>query len=425
MSHFDARTLLERQAKLAATFAADGRAVLVAAGEPLPKPGGLDQTYPFQPHPEYYWLTGITRPGGIMAYSPGEDWTHFVVPVSDTERLWIADTPTPPGEPIDSFRQWLASHRERGVVSLGCRLPEGDVDPTVQRVYQQQFDALRRRKDAAEIALFREACAATAAGYARLEQVIRPGTTERAIQIELEAETSRHGATGMGYETIIAAGRRAAVLHCHPGPTPVGEQDVVLVDAGGEIDFYTADVTRTFPAGGKFTAEQQAIYDIILRAELAGIGCCRVGVEWHDVHRTAAMELATGLRNLGIITCSVDEALSTAAIWLFFPHGIGHTVGLGVRDVGGHAPDREPGRTCCGATPRIDFPLEAGHLVTVEPGIYFVPAILDNPHYRAQHAAAVNWDALDQWRAVGGIRIEDNVLITDGDPDVLTSAIPK
>jgi Xaa-Pro aminopeptidase len=425
LSLFNDTTLKQRQANLAAAFG-DGEAiVLVGAGEPLAKPGGWDQTYPFRPHPEYYWLTGLNRPGGVLAYSPQDGWTHFVVPVSDSERLWTADGPTPEGRDIAELTGWLDTHSQHPVVCLGVPFPGVSSDPVQTPAYQMHCNAVRRRKDAAEIALVRRAAEATAAGYAHIQSLLCPGITERLVQIELETAMFRAGADGVGYETIVGFGPRAAVLHGQPSDALARPDDVVLIDAGGEIGFYTADVTRTYSAGGRFTPEQHAIYDIVLAAELAGIDGCRIGVEWHDVHRTAAAVIATGLRDLGILKCSVDEALDAAAVWMFFPHGIGHTVGLGVRDVGGHAPDRPAGRQCCGATPRIDLPLEAGHLVTVEPGIYFVPAILDSAQYRNQYRDAVDWELLERWRPVGGVRIEDNVLVTAKGPDVLTASIAK
>jgi len=155
------------------------------------------------------------------------------------------------------------------------------------------------------------------------------------------------------------------------------------------------------------------------------IGTARDGVEWHDVHRAAARELAAGLRHLGMLQCAVDEALESEAIALFFPHGIGHMLGLGVRDVGGRVPGREEGRKCCGAKVRVDLPIRADFLMTVEPGLYFVPALLDDPERREQFRQAVAWDKLDRWRPIGGVRIEDNVSITHAETLVLTSGIPK
>jgi Xaa-Pro aminopeptidase len=135
--------------------------------------------------------------------------------------------------------------------------------------------------------------------------------------------------------------------------------------------------------------------------------------------------IAEGLRDLGILEGEVDGLLESGAAAVFFAHGIGHTVGLGVRDVGGRAPGREAGRKCCGVGVRLDLPLEPGIVVTVEPGVYFVPAMVDDPETRDRIGNQVNWSALDAWKPVGGVRIEDNVLITEEGRRVLTSEIPK
>ena len=122
---------------------------------------------------------------------------------------------------------------------------------------------------------------------------------------------------------------------------------------------------------------------------------------------------------------AVDDALDSEAIAVFFPHGVGHMVGLGVRDVGGRAPGREEGRMCCGAKVRVDLPIRAGFLMTVEPGLYFVPALLDDAERREKYKNAIAWDAIDRWRGVGGVRIEDDVVITTAAPRVLTIGIAK
>jgi Xaa-Pro aminopeptidase len=163
----------------------------------------------------------------------------------------------------------------------------------------------------------------------------------------------------------------------------------------------------------------------VLAAQLAGIAKCRAGVEWHDVHRTVAAELAAGLRELGILQIGVEDALDSEAIALFFPHGVGHMVGLGVRDVGGRAPGRAADQLYCGARLRVDLSTQEGFVMTVEPGIYFVPAILDDAQRRERFKNAVDWDCLERWRKVGGIRIEDNVLVRSGEPQVITAGIPK
>jgi Xaa-Pro aminopeptidase len=422
---FDTAILTNRRQRFASLLNEDPPLVLVGSGEPIPKPGGLDQTYAFVPHPEYYWLTGSRRWGGVLAFDANDGWTHFVRPVDAVERLWEGDIPTPPGTNIKQLDDWLTARSGRPIAVLGAPVSQVQSNDELSAELKSRIDEARRVKDNAELAILERACHATAAGFARARQVARPGTTERIIQIELEAEMLRHGADDVGYETIVAAGPHAAVLHSQPSQQTVAAADVVLIDAGGAIAGYTADVTRTFPAGSRFTAEQQAIYDVVLSAELVAIAKCRDGVEWHDVHRAAAAELAAGLRNLGILKCGVDESLDSEAIALFFPHGIGHMVGLGVRDVGGRAPGREEGRLCCGAKVRVDLPIRKGFLMTVEPGIYFVPAILDDSERRSRFRSAVAWDDLPLWRRVGGIRIEDNVLITASEPNVITASIPK
>jgi Xaa-Pro aminopeptidase len=422
---FDSATIDERRQRFVSLLDRNPPLILVACGEPIPKPGGLDQKYPFLPHPDYYWLTGSRRWGGVLAFDTDEGWIHFVRPVDALERLWEADVTSPPGIDIKQFEEWLKGRLGRPVVALGAPIPQVQNNEELLTNIKSRIDEARRPKDSSELEILGRAIQATAAGFTRARQVIEPGTTERAIQIELEAEMFQRGAQDVGYETIVAAGSHAAVLHYHPGDRPVAQHDVVLIDAGGAIAGYTADVTRTFPAAGRFTAEQQAIYDVVLAAELAAIDKCRDGVEWHDVHRTAAAELAAGLRHLKILNIGVDEALDSEAIALFFPHGIGHMVGLGVRDVGGRAAGRDENQLCCGVKVRVDLPIRPGFVMTTEPGIYFVPAILDDIERRNKFPHAVAWEDLARWRPVGGIRIEDNVLVTASAPKVLTADIPK
>lgn len=426
---FEETVLRDRRRRFAELLGQDGPLVLVGAGEPIGIPGGLDQTYPFSPHPEYYWLSGARRPGGVMAYEPGAGWTHFVRPADPVERLWEGDPEVPEGEDVARLQAWLRSRSGKPVAVLGNRtttsLAAVTSEPAFDESTREQLDRARRPKDDAELSLVDRAVRATVAGFAKAREIIMPGATERRIQVEMEAEMFRHGAHGTGFGTIVGAGTHAAVLHFEPGDRVVRATDLVLVDAGAEILDYCADVTRTFPAGDRFTPEQQAVYDLVLAAQLAAIDRCRPGVEWHDVHRVAATVFAQGLADLGILRGPLEELLEDGAVALFFPHGIGHMVGLRVRDVGGSAPSRPEGRTCCGARVRVDLPLERGFLMTVEPGLYFVPAILDDAERRARFRNSVAWTELERWRAVGGVRIEDDVLVTAQGPRVLTSAIPK
>ena len=425
---FTEEVIENRRSRVEAALGSDAPLVLVAAGESLGKPGGHDQVYPFIPHPEYYWLTGSRRRRGVIAFDPADGWSHFVQPVTEDERLWEGEPEVPEGEDVAQLPAWLESRSDRKMVVLGQPVEilwDLSRDDELAAATQASLDAVRRVKDAAELDLVRRAARATAAGHEKAREFICAGVTERRIQIELEAEMYRNGATGMGFDTIVGTGTNAAVLHFAPGGRQVQETDLVLVDAGGEVLGYTADVTRTYPASGVFTPEQQAIYDLVLAAEHQAISLCKPGVEWHDVHRAAALVLALGLRDLGLLTGEVDGLLESGAVALFFPHGIGHMLGLGVRDVGGCAQGRQEDQRYCGARLRVDMPLEEGFLMTVEPGLYFVPAMLDSPERRRQFANQIHWDHLARWRQVGGVRIEDDVLVTSDDPEIITSSIPK
>jgi Xaa-Pro aminopeptidase len=289
---------------------------------------------------------------------------------------------------------------------------------------REMFTHVRRVKDAHELALLRRAVVATAAGYERLRTLIRPGVTERSLQIELEAEFFRHGSTRTGYGTIVGTGANAAVLHFEPSGRAVSAGEFVLVDAGAEVDRYMADVTRTFVAGTP-SAFQRDLYQVVLQAEERAITRCVPGAEWKAVHLAAAVDLVAGLVAMGVMRGEPGSLVEQEAHTLFFPHGLGHMVGLGVRDGSGRAPGRAKDPRPALRTLRMDLPLAPGYVVTVEPGLYFIPPLLNDPARRDRFAHCVNWHLVDQYLHLGGVRIEDNVLVTGGAPEVLTAAIPK
>ncbi|MBW7906612.1 MAG: aminopeptidase P family protein [Phycisphaerae bacterium] len=397
--------------------------VLVGAGEPIGIPGGADQQFPFHTHAEYYWLTESECAGAVLTYDPAEGWTDFVPRVTDGERVWEGRTQAP-GEPLENLPAWLAARRGRRWVMLGCPPAGAPFDAERAAPLRDALSHARRPKDQHELDRMRRAIAATAAGFRVAADMIRPGATERAIQIEMEAEFARRGGEGTAYGTIVGVGTNAAVLHFSPGARAVRAGDLVLIDAGAEVQRYAADVTRTFVAGPP-SAEQRALYELVLSVEQNGIRRCVAGAEWRDVHLAAAGEIAQGLVDFGLLRGGADSLVEQDAHALFFPHGLGHMVGLGVRDASGFLPGRTRSTRPGLANLRMDLPLEPGYVVTVEPGIYFIAALLDNPDNRAKHRDTVNWELADRLRDFGGIRIEDNVLVTAEGPEVLTAAIPK
>ncbi|HWK18295.1 MAG TPA: M24B family metallopeptidase [Solirubrobacteraceae bacterium] len=264
---------------------------------------------------------------------------------------------------------------------------------------------------------------ATRAGFAAVVPSLFEGTSERAAQIELEAAAFRHGGDAMAYDTIVGSGPNAAVLHFAPSSRRFRSGELVLIDAGAERDGYASDITRTYPVGGELSAEQQELHSLVHTAEREAMALCTAGREWRDVHLAAARVIADGLVALGILRGAPDTLLETGAVWLFFPHGIGHLVGLGVRDAGGTLAERRDDPPPF-PNLRIDLPLRPGMVVTVEPGIYFIPAILEDAERRRCHAREVDWDRVDRILGFGGIRIEDNVLITESGHEVITGDVP-
>lgn len=412
-----------RRARVAAAWSLNpDEIVLIHAGGLIGRPGGQDQCFPFRVHPHFRWLTGVAERDAVLAFDPQEGWSEFYPALTPMDAVWEGRLPLGRGRALDALAGWLEARAGRPVRSLGagCDAPD---DARVAHLEQKTLEA-RRPKDEHELDLLRRAVDATAAGFARARFVVDAGITERRLQIELEHAFALAGADTTGYDTIVGFGPTSTIFHAAPGARVLAPGEQVLVDAGAEVEGYTADVTRTWPGPGGWTPDQKDVFDILDAVERDACARCRPGVEWHEIHRGAARGIAEGLRGLGILRCGADEALETEAIALFFPHGVGHLLGLGVRDASGVGPGRGPKRRCCGVTPRCDLALEPGFVATVEPGIYFIPVLLNDPALREAHRDAVDWTRLDRWMRPGGFRIEDDILVTAGDPVNLTEAIP-
>ena len=412
-----------RRACAAAAWDLKDEIVLVGAGEPIGIPGGADQTYPFLAHSEYVWLADRNSRGAVVAFDPQSGWADFVPDVTENERLWEGREKEA-GESLAQLAGWLAARRGRPVVMLGAMLPGLASDPVRIFELRELLMHARRPKDAPELERLRKAAAATAAGYAKIRSMIVPGATELSIRIELEAEFLRAGGDAPSYDSIVASGPRSAILHSLATSRRLAAGELLLIDAGAMVSRYACDVTRTYVAG-TFDAFQRDLYAVVLRAEERAIASCRAGTQWRDVHLAAARDLVEGLVFLGIMRGTPESLVERGAHTLFFPHGLGHLVGLGVRDASGRLPGARgevPGML---GTLRTDLPLEPGYTITVEPGLYFVPALLENRERRERYKDAVNWERADALKGFGGIRIEDNVHVTSGEPEVLTAAIPK
>lgn len=416
--------LEERRRRAAQAFQLTDEIVLIAAGEPIGIPGGADQTYPFRPHTEYFWLADRERPGCILAFDPQEGWVDFVPEVTQAERVWEGGGASE-GVPASTFPAWLEARRGRPLAVLGCPLPGVEYDLQLRERLRGALLAARRRKDEEELSRIRCACAATAAGHAVARSLIAAGRSEREIQIELEAAFFRAGARRTAFGTIVGSGPNSAVLHFEPSARRLVAGELVLIDAGAEVEGYCGDVTRTYPVGSRFEGLQRDLYQLLLAAEEAAVAQCRPGQEFRELHLATATRIADGLAQLGLLKGQAEALVESGAVALFFPHGLGHLVGLGVRDASGYAPGRERSPHPVLRYLRCDFPLEEGFVTTIEPGIYFIPALLTDPELRARHREEVNWELVDTLHDFGGFRIEDDVLVTAGEPEVLTAAVPK
>lgn len=442
-----ADALRARRARLAPALAE--ATVLVPAGLPVAVEGS-DQQHPYRGHDEHRYLAGWAAMGQVLVHDPAEGWTLYA-PVADPEdRVWhdappsFEDLAEATGlariRPRDELPAWLGGLGARPLVLLGSmdllERPGGYGVPAAL-VEDLAFDAgaseaaraalvaARRRKDALELDQMRCAAAATAAGHGRALGRARPGWSERRLALEVEYGFGLAGAERAAYGTIAVCGERCAVLHAAPGAAPLAAGHLVLVDAGAEVEGYDCDVTRTWPVAARFSAEQRALYDVVLGVQEAAIGALAPGVEFRDLHLEAARGLAEGLVHLGLLRGEADGLVEQDAHAVFFPHGLGHLIGLSTHDVGGYPPGRvrspRPGLKYL----RIDLPMEADFVVTIEPGLYFVRPLLEDAAARERLGDAVAWDRARRWLPVGGVRIEDVVRVTPAGPEVLTAAIPK
>lgn len=396
--------------------------VLVHSGTSVQKPGGLDQTYDFLPHPSYFWLTGHRRAEGVMAYSVSEGWVEYQRPLSPVDIVWEgAEGNFECEHSLVDLQKKLQGGAYKRVFHLGQTADKSF--EAEARELSVKLDQVRRCKDAEEVQLIRRIAAMANEGYKALQAALRPGVTERSLQLHYENAVLLAGADKMPYGSIVGSGENAAILHAVPTQKKVVAGEMVLVDAGADVEDYCVDITRVFAVDGKLTGQQQDVYDLVHEAYKASVEMCRPGTQWRDVHMKSARVIAEGLNQWGLLKSSVDAVLESAAISVFYPHGVGHLVGLKVRDTG-HPENLNPQRYY-GARLRVDLELKENYLITVEPGCYFARAFIEDSEIREKYKDHINWSVAEKWKTFGGVRLEDDILITSGVPESLTNIVPK
>lgn len=287
---------------------------------------------------------------------------------------------------------------------------------------------LRLTHDEAALSEIRQAVGVTVEAHLAGMAATIKAKTEAQVRAAMESVIIARNMT-TSYNSIVTV--RGEVLHNDSYQNSLNQNDLLLADVGAETSMgWAADVTRTWPVSGKFSSTQRDIYDVVLAAHDACIDKISAGVEYEDIHLCACRIITEGLVNLGILQGNPEELVEIDAHALFFPHGIGHLLGLDVHDMedlgdlAGYEPPRErSGRFGLGYL-RLNRPLRIGMVVTIEPGFYQVPAILDSAEVREQFNKSVNWERLTQFADVRGIRIEDDVLVTSNGNEVLTAALP-
>ena len=439
----------ERRERAAARWDLDRGVVLVPAGLMLPI-AGTDQFHEYHAHPEHRYLAGVGQPGGVLAFDAGEGWTLFVPQPEAAERVWTGDGPSLAAvgdvsglarvRAASELGAWLERRRGEPVAVIGngdltLRAGEYGVESWTSLEFATDEDEnerlrtvvaeLRRAKDANELALMREAAAATHRGHMAGLGKARAGMSERALQIEIEVEFFRAGAERTAYGSIVGGGPNAATLHFAPTAREFGEGELILVDAGAEVGGYASDVTRTYPVGARFEGVQRDLYELVLGVQERGIAGARPGVEYKDLHLAASIEIAQGLIDLGLLRGNAEGLVERDAQALFFPHGLGHMLGLATHDAGGCLEGRAPSDRPTLRYLRADLPLQPGYVVTIEPGIYFIRALLEDADLRERYRNDVDWGRVDGLLDFGGIRIEDDVLVTEDEAEVLSAATPK
>ncbi len=383
-----------------------------------------------RPDRDLFYLTGVTEPGAVAvlrADGNDGDFVLFVRPRNPEEERWSGirlgperaqesfhadaaygnDTlsehlPRLLAEAEDVyFRIGTETPVERLVVGAlqtarlrGARKgvgPRGIIDPG------RLLDPMRLKKNTEELERMGRAGAITVEAFTKMLGATGPGVGEWELEGVIEGAFRQQGAGGPAYPTIVGSGTNACVLHYVDNNRTVQEGDLILVDAGAEVDLYAADVTRTFPANGSFTAAQRAIYEVVLEGHHRALKSIRPGVTVGSIHDAAREALVEGLLALGLLEGSTLEAIETESYKPFFPHQTAHWLGLDVHDVGDYAESGES---------RV---LEPGMVLTVEPGLYF-PGSLEGSE-------------AEQYVGIG-IRIEDDVAVTTEGHEVLTSGLP-
>jgi Xaa-Pro aminopeptidase len=448
---------IERRARLAQALRAAGGGIAVLPTAPV-FPRNADNDHPYRHDSHFHYLTGFDEPQAWLLLADSGEATLLCRPKDASREIWdglrlgpqaapaalgvnaafdveqldavmaeqLAKHPTvwfPFG--LDTgMRSGLTSRLEVWLAGLRSQARSGVKCPTTQRDLTPLLADMRLHKDADELATMRRAAAISAGAHARAMRFCaarfraepQGSVPEYEIEAELLHEFRRHGSQSPAYPSIVAAGANACVLHYAAGNTPLRAGELCLIDAGCELDGYASDITRTFPADGRFSAPQRELYDIVLAAQTAAAAVTRPGARHRDAHHAAVRVLAQGMLDTGLLDRKVhgglDTVIETLAYRQFYMHGTGHWLGRDVHDVGeylalGEAPSPQVDGAGHKSVTHPSRVLQPGMVVTLEPGLYVRPAAGVPEHF---------WNI--------GIRIEDDAVVTASGCELISRGVP-
>jgi len=278
-------------------------------------------------------------------------------------------------------------------------------------------------KDEFEVAMIRKANEVSALAHHAVIRRAKKASNERELEAAFLEKCVSHGAHEMAYHPILASGRAAATLHYVANDAPLAGKQNVLIDAAGEWDNYAADITRTFPLSGKFSKESRDIYDIVLKMQKECIAALNEGVVWDNIHILAHQIAIDGLLSLGVLKGDKHAILEARTSAAFFPHGLGHYLGMDTHDTGGNANYEDEDKLF--RYLRVRGKVPAGSVITVEPGVYFCEFIIRPYLEDPKHNQYIDSAVLDKYWDVGGVRIEDDILVTETGSENLTTAVKE
>ncbi|MEO0968919.1 MAG: aminopeptidase P family protein [Cyanobacteria bacterium J06639_18] len=405
-------------------------------------------TFPFRASSHFIYFAGLSLPNAAIRLAGGE-LELFMDDPKPGSALWYGETPSreqiavtigadrayPMSEleshlegvatiPVQDAATWTQQSQLLDRWILPQQPPQGIDLQLAEAIIQ-----LRLVHDEAALTELRKAAAVTVAAHKAGMSAVLKAKTEAEVRGAMEQVIIAHNMT-CSYNSIVTI--RGEVLHNEHYHHPLRSGNLLLADVGAETQTgWAADVTRTYPVSGKFSSTQRDIYDIVLAAHDTCIDKIVPGVEYEDIHLLACTTIAEGLINLGILQGKAEELVARDVHALFFPHGIGHLLGLDVHDMedlgdlAGYEEGKQRSSRFGLGYLRLNRPLRPGMLVTIEPGFYQVPFILNNEQVRSEYQDVVNWERLSLFADVRGIRIEDDVLVTTQGHEVLTAALPN